>query len=254
MFARHPARLARAALLLAALGCAAPAQAGLFDDDEARAQIAALRQQIDAIKAKTDTLSGNQLDFANQLEALRADVAQLRGQIEVLNHGIETAQKRQQDFYVDLDNRLRALETAARKATEEAQQGAQPAPAVADNDTAEYEKALEALKASRFKEAAAAFDQFIAKFPKSALAPSAHYWGAYAHGQLKAVLKAASMLGTFATNWPEDERAPEALESQSAYLSAAKDVKGARAALEYLARMYPKSEQGKRAKAQLQKK
>ncbi len=227
---------------------AAPASAGLFDDDEARQRIVELRGKIVETQDRADTLSRNQLDFANQIEALRAELARLRGQVEVLTHNIEATQKRQQDFYVDLDTRLRALEKAAAAAA-----AAPPAPPP-PNDTADYEAALNALKAASHKEAAAAFDQFIARHPQSSLLASAHYWGAYAHGQLKETLAASGLLATFVERWPDDERAPEALERRVDHLTSAKDLKGARAALEQLARQYPATDAGKRAKQRLAKK
>ena len=42
----------------------------------------------------------------------RRDIAKLRGQIEVLTYELEQSQKRQRDLYVDLDTRLRKIETA----------------------------------------------------------------------------------------------------------------------------------------------
>ena len=238
-------RALRVAGVLAMLA-AAPAHAGLFDDDEARARINELRTKIGDAQTQIETITRNQLDFANQLETLRGELAQLRGQIEVLTHEVDAAQKRQQDFYVDLDNRLRALETAAAQAA--------VAAAAVPSDTTDYEAAVTLLKGANYKDAAAAFDKFIATHTESTLLASAYYWGGYAHGQLKETLAGAALLGTFAERWPNDERAPDALERQADYLTSAKDTKGARAALELLARKYPVSDAGQRAKARLKKK
>ena len=92
-------------LLTAALSM--PARAGLFDDEEARNRIERLRVEVTDLGKRADTVNRNQMDFANQVEAIKADIAKLRGQIEVLAYELEAAQKRQKDFYVDLDNRLR---------------------------------------------------------------------------------------------------------------------------------------------------
>ena len=98
---------------LAAAMLASPAQAGMFDDDEARARIETLRGEHAELAKRVEVINRNQVDFANQVEAIKADLAKLRGQIEVLTYELEAAQKRQKDFYVDLDNRLRKLEAAA---------------------------------------------------------------------------------------------------------------------------------------------
>jgi len=243
---RQAARLLGAAWL--ALALPLTAQAGLFDDDEARQRIEQLRAEVNELGKRADTTSRNQVDFANQVEAIKADIAKLRGQIEVLTYELEAAQKRQKDFYVDLDNRLRKLEQPPADAKTEAPK-VDPA-----QETRDYEAALAGLKASKFKEAAAAFVAFIKAYPNSSLAASAHYWGGYAHAQAKDHAVAAELFGKFAAGWPKDERAPAALESRVASLEAIKDVKAARATLQQLADAYPASEAGKKAKLRLKKK
>jgi len=235
-------------VLLLAATLALPARAGMFDDEEARRQIEQLRGEATELAKRTDTVSRNQIDFANQVEAIKSDIAKLRGQIEVLTYGLEAAQKRQQDFYVDLDNRLRKLEQPPAEAR------AEPAKADPAQETRDYEAALAGLKAAKFKEAGVAFVAFIKTYPNSSLAASAHYWGAYAHAQAKDHAGAADLFGKFAAGWPNDDRAPAALESRVANLEAGKDPKAARATLEQLAERYPNSDAGKRAKLRLKKK
>jgi tol-pal system protein YbgF len=110
------ARTTGLALLLAV----ASAQAALFDDNEARQRIEATNQRVTTLQRQLEdrlTALENQLksqglvDLFNQTEQMRGDIAKLRGQIEVLTYELEQAQKRQRDLYVDLDTRLRKLET-----------------------------------------------------------------------------------------------------------------------------------------------
>jgi tol-pal system protein YbgF len=98
---------------------ASVAHAGLFDDEEARAQIRQLReqvrvnqQQVDARVLELESIAKSRslIDLFNQLEVLKVEVAKLRGMQEVLNNELENAQKRQQDLYQDSDNRLRRVE------------------------------------------------------------------------------------------------------------------------------------------------
>jgi tol-pal system protein YbgF len=239
---------ARLLPLLLAAATSLPARAGVFDDDEARARIEQLRAEVVELGKRADTVNRNQMDFANQFEAIKADIAKLRGQIEVFGYELEAAQKRQKDFYVDLDNRLRKLEQAPADVKAEAQK---PDPAL---ETRDYEAALANLKAAKFKDAAAAFVAFIKAYPNSSLAASAHYWGGYAHAQAKDHAGAADLFGKFADGWPKDDRAPDALASRVAALDTLKDWKGARAALEQLAERYPATDAGKKAKLRLKKK
>ena len=115
-------RPVRIALLLAALG-AAQAQAGVFDDDEARRQIADHRIKTEA---RFDQQAKAQLDLSAQIQRQAEEIARLRGQIETLTYELETAKKRQQDFYLDLDTRLRKFEAPASAAAADPS-GAAPA-------------------------------------------------------------------------------------------------------------------------------
>ena len=66
------------AILMAA---ALPAQAGLFDDSEARNQIINMRNDYNARFDKLEASARSQIELANQIEQLKAEIAKLRGQI-----------------------------------------------------------------------------------------------------------------------------------------------------------------------------
>src|ERR1041384_6137814 len=138
---RFPAAAVLAPLfsLLTAVPCFAQ---GLFDDNEARRRVEALRQQLleqnrlmEERMTKMETaLAGASdrsamLDIASQIEALRGDIAKMRGQLEVATNQIEVADKRQKDLYLDIDTRIRKLEQANEQAAllqQQQQQQAQP--------------------------------------------------------------------------------------------------------------------------------
>ena len=113
---------AAGATLIFLLAAVAPARAALFDDEEARRQIAAERTRVNELVKQTEAINARiakleeamrgqgMLDLLNQVETLRQDVNRLRGQIEVLNNAAENTAKRQRDMYVDLDTRLRKIE------------------------------------------------------------------------------------------------------------------------------------------------
>lgn len=111
----------RAFWLVFIIGCNS-SFAGVFDDEEARRQIAAQKASIGEVRGqgqalesrvvKLEDLLNNQplLELHSQIEALRLDLNKLQGQIEVLVNENESSQKRQRDFYIDLDSRLRRIE------------------------------------------------------------------------------------------------------------------------------------------------
>src|SRR5690348_8327764 len=114
------------AAMLAFAAFAQSANAALFDDEEARRRIESTNQRLSAVqRSLEDRLSALEqqlkaqglVDLFNQSEQMRNDLAKLRGQIEVLTYELEQAQKRQRDLYVDLDTRMRKLESSAAATT-----------------------------------------------------------------------------------------------------------------------------------------
>jgi len=258
---RWVATLAVAAM---AAGATFPASAGLFDDDEARVRIEKLRsdlsEQTKRLEMKLDaamaTTSHSQIELANQIEQLKSDLAKVRGQIEVLGYELEATQKRQRDFYVDLDNRIRKLETAA-TAAEAKSAAAAPGDAAPVDPAAEmrdYETALTLFKSAKYKDALSAFLGFIKSYGSSNLLANAHYWAASAHFQLREYAKAAELFARVSTTWPADARAPDAMLGQANSQQEAGDHKGARKTLEQLADKYPGSTAAQTARQQLKRK
>src|SRR5574343_156193 len=204
-------RPVRIALLIAALG-AAQAQAGVFDDDEARRQIADQRIKTEA---RFDQQAKAQLDLSTQIQRQAEEIARLRGQIETLNYELETAKKRQQDFYLDLDTRLRKVEsgaaTPAPTAAVNPENGQKPAASIDPaRESQDYEAALNQFKAAKYKEAAVAFGAFVQKYPDSQLAANAQYWlgnAWYAQRDCKKAIEAQSIV---TTKYADSPKAPDA--------------------------------------------
>ena len=125
------------AVLFAALGVQ-QANAGLFDDEEARRQVSELTVKLNE---RLDTAARGQMELASQIQALRDETARLRGQVETLTYELDSVKKRQQDFYVDLDGRLRKIEAPAptsvdAKTTDDGKPASEPPRKVASDPAA----------------------------------------------------------------------------------------------------------------------
>ena len=240
-----------AAALAAALSFAVlPAHAGLFDDEEARkaildlrAKISALQQDVDAKLADKSDKSGT-LDLLNQNEQLKQDLAKLRGQVEVLTNELANAQQRQKDFYVDLDNRLRALEP--KKVTVDGKE--------ADVDSTEqktYEAAMALYKDGSYKDAGPALNDFLRRYPQSIYAASAQYTlgnNYYVQYDFRGAL---STLQALIKNYPDNPKASEALLNIASCYLELKDKAGAKRTLDTLIAKYPDSPSAQTAKERL---
>ncbi|MDR2880312.1 MAG: tol-pal system protein YbgF [Azoarcus sp.] len=226
----------------AALFLTGPAQAALFGDSEARQQINNLRQEM---QGRLDTVTNGQFELANQLEEMRAENARLRGQVEVLLNEIESLKTRQRDFYVDLDNRMRQIETNAQNTT--AAQATNPT----TGGGGSYEVALGFLKEGRAAEALTELDTYISRNPDSANLAEAHFWAGTAALQSKNIAAANKYFNTVLARWPKSTVAPDAMLGLANGQLAINDRRSARQTLQSLIDRYPSSNAAKTAKQHL---
>jgi tol-pal system protein YbgF len=250
------------------------AHAALFDDNEARrridetsARLTQIQRQLeDRIAALESQLkSGGLVDLFNQVEQIKSDIARLRGQVEVVTYELEQAQKRQRDLYVDLDTRLRKLETAASSAEAPPANppiagnvpppGAAPPPPRPVSDPAAeqraYDAALDQFKRADYMGAIANFSTFVKNYPQSSLAPSAQYWIGNAHYARKDYRASISAQRALVTTYPTSPKAPDALLNVASAQSDLNDNAAARRTLEELIAKYPQSEAAVKAKQRL---
>ena len=191
-----------AAAFLAAAVCVLHS-AGTF----AQAPVVDARELDERLK-RLERLFGSESLFKlfDEVEALGTEVRELRGQMEALSHRIDQMEERQRQLYLDADQRLQRIESAApaQAAGSSPQPGAQPAAPTTPTQTATpgqipsattpttqtsdttgvdpykeqeaYQGAFDLLKSGRYDEAAVAFQQFIAEFPTGSYADNAQYW------------------------------------------------------------------------------
>lgn len=239
----------RIVLLLASLG-AVQAHAGIFDDDEARRQLAEFRQKTEA---RFDQQAKAQLDLAGQIQQKSEEIARLRGQVETLSYELETARKRQQDFYLDLDTRVRKFEAPPVAAADSA--GGANATAAADTarETQEYEAALAHFKGARYKDASTSFAAFVQKFPNSQLAPNAQYWMGNAWMMQQDCKRAIEAQTVVTTKYPDSPKAPDAWLAIASCQRDTNNLQGARRSLQTLVTKYPNAPAAEQARERLKK-
>jgi len=257
------------ACLLVCVGIAPAFAQGLFDDNEARRRVEALRQQVSesqrlveerlskiesAVGASTDRSAV--LELANQIESLRGEIARMRGQLEVATHQVEVSDKRQKDLYVDIDTRLRRLEQAQEQAAAAA--AAQPPPAAAAAEPEQspgelraYQAALDQFKLGNYSLAVSAMQGFLVTYPRSSLAPNAQYWIGMAHSGQRDYKSAIAAQRKVLSAWPDSDKAPDALLSIASSQETMGDRKNAQQTLQELIAKYPQSSAAASAKQRI---
>lgn len=247
--------LKQRAFLLLALCCAAPAQAGLFSDDEARQQVQLHEARLLKQESVTEQQTRSMLDLQAQIEALNAELRKLRGQNEELARGLQDAEKREKDFYVDLDTRLRVLETAASTEQEQAAATVEPAAAADPDDPAKenraYEAAYSLFKAGDHMGAIKSFEDFAKKYPVSVHAPNVYYWMGNAQLAMKNHKAALETYRNLRKAFPAYPRDAEVLLGIAECQQELKQGATAQKTLKLLISKYPDSEAAAKAKKQL---
>jgi len=249
---------------LALLFVAQAAFASIFDDNEARRRIDDTNARIEQVQHDLDAriavieqqLKGQGLvDLFNQVEQLKADVAQLRGQVEVLTNDIDQQQKRQRDLYVDLDTRLRRLESSPAPQVP-APDAAPPAAPVSNaapvaGEQKAYDAALDQFKRADYNGAIGGFGAFVKTYPQSPLAASAQYWVGNAQFARRDFRAAIAAQRTLIQQFPDSPKVPDALLNVASAQSELGDNAAARKTLEDLIAKYPASEATIKAKQRL---
>jgi tol-pal system protein YbgF len=252
----------RIALFLAlSLGWASLSTAALFSDDEAHRKITALQQQIQVMEERVaqmeNTARSQGVSVLTQLEALKADLATLRGQVEVHTHELETAQKRQRDLYVDLDSRLRKLESGSSPASDASTPAADSGTAgvaaatATEDETKVYEAALGMFKAGDYQGAIDGFQGFVGSHPSSLLAPSAHYWIGNSYFNLRDYKNAIASQEKLVSQYPDSAKVPDALLNIASSQQGLGDASAAKKTLKNIVAKYPLSNAAELAKKRL---
>ena len=255
-----------AALLLSGVALvAAPSQAALFEDDEARRAIlelrsrveqqritndAALQRQADDLRRSTEEnglLRRSLLDLQNQIEALRSEIASMRGQSEQLARTLSELQRGQRDIATGVEERLRRFEPS-KVSMDGRDFTADPA------ETRDFEASLAIFRRGDFPASQTAFTEFVRRYPQSGYRGTALFWLGNAQYANRDYRGAIANFRALLTQSPDHARAPEALLSIANCQIELKDNPGARRTLEELARAYPQSEAGNAARERLARK
>jgi tol-pal system protein YbgF len=197
-------RAAAAACVVGSTMLSVPAHAGVFDDNEARKAVLDLRTKTDGLTNQLQAAQRTILDQSNRLDQLNQQVATLRGQNEDLANQVATLQKQQKDYYADLDARLKKFEP--QQETVDGVQGS-----VQPGETDAFNAASTQFRNGDYKNAAASFKAFVAKYPQSPYQPTAQYWlgnALYAQRDYKG---STAIWQNLVKTYPTHPRAPEAL-------------------------------------------
>jgi tol-pal system protein YbgF len=237
-------------------------------------RVAQLEQQ-----AQNKDQSG--IGMVNQMQQLQAQVQQLQGQIEELQHNLQELNDKNKAQYADLDSRLGRLEggngnaagagAAAGPAAAVPQAANPPAAAGGNNNSnngpanaaaagsadpaaaqAAYNVAFKALQAGDYVQASRQFRGFIQQYPNHALTPNAYYWLGESYYVTMNYPVALESFQHLLSQFPQSEKAPDALLKIGYSQLELKQDAAARATLSSVKTKYPGSKAASLAQERLQ--
>jgi tol-pal system protein YbgF len=234
------------------------AQAGLFEDDEARKAILDLRQRVEQSNAAIKRLADENvqlrralLDFQGQIEALKSDLSQSRGAHEQamrtqaeLARALSEFQVRQKDLALAVEDRLRRFDPV-KVTLDGVEFMAEPA------EKRDYDAAMETFRKGDFATAQLALASFVQRYRTSGYAASSLFWLGNAQYANKDYKESMANFQLMLKSAPTHPRASEAMLAVANVQIELKDLKGARKTMEELVKAFPASETAATARERL---
>ena len=191
------------------------------------------------------------LEMMQVVEEMSAEISQLNGQIEQQTFDIAEIKKQQRELYLDVDRRLRELESGAVSQAPAGQINVPPvdssaagttssagsqvpataptpsAPAASSSQTtasiapatsvtqseekAAYQAAFDTLKEGRYRQAKVELKTFLGKYPNSSYAGNAQYWLGEAHYVTRSFNEGIDEFRKVLSQYPTSNKVPDAM-------------------------------------------
>ncbi len=244
-------------------------------------------------QAESETEARAMVNLMNQLDGLNRDLNKLRGKLEELNNSILNAEKRQRDMYLDLDTRLRRIETSSAETSDIAKKAGEavsamqaridqletsaatgtpyvapdgeragdpagtPPPGNSERMNAvvhgTYEDAMLKYRAREYQDAIKAFQAIVTRFTQHPLAANAQYWTGDSFYQLRAYRAAIDAQKLLIATYPESAKVPDSLLNMGSAQLGLGDADTARQSWQRLIEEYPGSRAAAKAADRLKR-
>lgn len=211
--------------------------------------IESLRSRINRNEDMLSSMDGARM--ALDLEQVRSDLSSVRGQLEEQQNELNEIKRQQREFYVEVDNRLRALEGKPSVVSSSASTSVAVAtprlpnagltPATDNADQVEYQQALQLVRGRKYDAANKAFVGFLQKYPSSPWAGHAQYWLAETYYVNRDYDVALDQFSSVIANYPNSNKVPSALLKKGYIYYEKRDWANARSTLEQVTNQFPKA-------------
>lgn len=206
-----------------------------------------IEQRLQRVEKLLDSQSLT--DMYLQMQEMHQELQRMQGLLEEQTHNIDGLKNRQRELYLDVDRRLRQVESGAAQPAPTAAPRVAPAPAnvsatpastasqparsattisssprvvtpgsraatstaVSFDEEAAYRKAFNLLKEGRYQEAVANFRVFLQSYPASGYADNSQYWLGEAHYVTRAFATAITEFQKVVNLYPTSPKIADAM-------------------------------------------
>ncbi len=216
------------------------------------------------------------MEVLTRLQDIQEEVREMRGEMEVQSHAIDSLRQRQRDLYLDVDRRLRRVETGGQVAqpvapsqqtapstppgtpgTPGTQPGTPAAPPAAAIDPAQeqaaYQLAFNLLKEGRYQRSIGQFQEFLKRYPSGSYADNAQYWLGEANYVTRNFAQSIEEFRRVLNGFPDSPKTPDALLKIGYAHYELQQWADARAALTEIGQRFPQSTASRLAEKRLQR-
>lgn len=212
-----------------------------------------LENRVNSIQ---QTYLTNNADIAKSLAnsgSIQQDFNALKGTVEANGHLIEAQRQDLERQLRDLEHRIQSIEDRMEIFQTQINNAiSKVAPAVAEEGKL-YQSGLDKANRGEYLNAAADFQSFIKKYPKSSFAASAQYWIGESFFSIRDFKRAIKEYQIFIQDAPRNEKVPQALFKQGTSFVELGMVEESKPFFEKVIKDYPTSPEAAQASAKLQR-
>lgn len=223
--------------------------AGWAKGPEERVQ--ALEQQIQALQR---TYMANNADTASAVERVRAmsdEFNAIKGQVEANTQILRSQHEELMRLIQDLQSRVSTIEDRMGVFSSQVTSAIGQVNPQAGAEAQVYQQAMDMATSGRYLEAAAGFESFLQKYPKSQFAPTARFWVAESFFLSRDYKRAIKEYQVFVEKYPKDAKVADAILKQGNSFYELGMVDEARAFYDKLLQSYPKSKEAQQARGKI---
>lgn len=235
--------------VLAALVAAAPALWAKSADE----RISELENRVNSIQ---QTYLTNNADIARAIsrsETVQAEFDSVKGAVETNSHLLEAQRQELQKLIRELEHRIQAIEDRMLIFQTQINQAVGKVNPAAAEEGKIYQSGLDKAERGEYLNAAADFQTFLKKFPKSTFAPTAQYWVGECFYSMKDYKRAIKEYQIYIQTNPRHDKVASAILKQGNSFYELGLVEESKPFYEKVVKEYPSSTEASQAKARLQR-